>query len=48
MFVKHYFHVEWPYRPAYHTMLNAALGDDLVLTTILNLMDALNKKEVPS
>jgi cytidylate kinase len=45
MFVKHYFGVEWPYRPAYHAMLNAALGDDLILTTILNLMDALNKTE---
>ena len=45
MFVKHYFGVQWPHRPAYHAMLNAALGDDLVLTTILDLMDALNKKE---
>jgi len=26
-------------------MLNTALGNDLVLGTILNLMDALNKKE---
>jgi cytidylate kinase len=44
-FVKHYFAVEWPYRPAYHAMLNSALGDDFVLATIQNLMDALNKKE---
>ena len=44
-FVKHYFRVEWPYRPAYHAMLNSALGDDFVLATIQNLMDALNKKE---
>jgi CMP/dCMP kinase len=48
MFVKHYFGVEWPHRSAYHTMLNAALGDDLVLATILDLMDALNKKETSS
>lgn len=48
MFVKHYFNVEWPLRSAYHAMLNAALGDDQVLATILNLMDALNKKETPS
>jgi cytidylate kinase len=48
MFVKHYFGAEWPLRSAYHAMLNAALGDDLVLTTILNLMDALNKKDTPS
>jgi cytidylate kinase len=46
-FVKHYFHVEWPHRPAYHAMLNTALGDDFVLATIQNLMDALNKQEAP-
>jgi cytidylate kinase len=45
MFVKHYFGVEWPQRSSYHAMLNAALGDDLILATILNLLDALNKKE---
>ncbi|MGA2602817.1 MAG: cytidylate kinase-like family protein [Verrucomicrobiia bacterium] len=44
-FLKHYFGVEWPHRPLYHTMLNTALGNDLVLATILHLMDALNKKE---
>jgi len=44
-FVKHYFRVQWPYRPAYHAMLNSALGDDFVLATIQNLMDELNKKE---
>ncbi|MGD0059862.1 MAG: cytidylate kinase-like family protein [Verrucomicrobiia bacterium] len=44
-FLKHYFGVEWPHRPLYHTMLNTAMGNDLVLASILNLMDALNKKE---
>jgi cytidylate kinase len=44
-FVKHYFHVQWPHRPAYHAMLNTELGDDFILATIQNLMDALNKKE---
>jgi hypothetical protein len=48
LFVKHYFNVEWPLRSAYHAMLNAALGDDLNLATILNLMNALNKKEPSS
>lgn len=43
-FVKHYFRVEWPYRPAYHAMLNNALGDDFILATIHNLMDTLNQK----
>jgi cytidylate kinase len=44
-FVKHYFRVEWPYRPAYHAMLNSALADDFILATIQSLMDALNKGE---
>ena len=44
-FVKHYFGAEWPLRSLYHAMLNTAVGDDLVLATILNLMEALNKKE---
>ena len=48
MFVKHYFGVEWPHRSVYHAMLNAALGDELVLATILDLMDALNQKETSS
>ena len=48
MFVKHYFRVEWPLRSAYHAMLNAALGDDLILATILDLMNALNKKDTSS
>jgi cytidylate kinase len=48
MFVKHYFRVEWPLRSAYHAMLNAALGDDLILATILDLMEALNQKETSS
>ena len=44
-FLKHYFGVEWPHRPLYHAMLNTALGEDPILATIFNLMDALNKKE---
>lgn len=44
-FVKHYFSKEWPHRPLYDVMLNTALGEGLTIVTILNLMDALNKKE---
>jgi cytidylate kinase len=47
-FIKHYFHKEWPDRPLYHLMFNTALGEDLAITTILNLMDALNKREASS
>lgn len=44
-FVKLYFDKEWPYRPLYHFMLNSALGEELPVATILNLMETLNKKE---
>jgi len=44
-FVKHYFQNDWPHRPLYHLMFNTALGEDLAVSTILNLMDALNKRE---
>jgi len=47
-FVKHYFQKEWPYRPLYHVMFNTALGEDLAISTILNLMEALNKREASS
>ena len=43
-FVKHYFGKDWPYRPLYHAMLNTALGDDITIDAILNLMTALNQK----
>jgi cytidylate kinase len=46
-FVKHYFGMEWPHRLLYHAMFNAAMGDEITLQAILNLMDALNKKEGP-
>jgi cytidylate kinase len=47
-FIRHYFHKEWPDRSLYHLMMNTALGEDLAITTILNLMDALNKREASS
>jgi len=47
-FIKHYFHKDWPDRSLYHLMINTALGQDLAIATILNLMDALNKKEASS
>ncbi len=43
-FVKHYFGKDWPYRPLYHAMLNTALGDDITINTIVNLMEALNRE----
>ena len=37
-FLRKYFHVEWPDRAIYHTMINTAIGDDAVVHTILDLM----------
>ena len=36
-FVQKYFHVEWPDRAVYHTMINTAMGDAAVVRTILDL-----------
>ena len=34
-YVKHYFNAEWPTRSLYHMMINTAIGDDRVISTIL-------------
>jgi cytidylate kinase len=43
-FIQKYFHVEWPDRVVYHTMINTAIGDDAVLRVILDLMETVNAK----
>jgi cytidylate kinase len=35
-FIKRYFGLEWPSRQLFHLMLNSALGDDVVVDTIVN------------
>jgi cytidylate kinase len=40
-FIKKYFHVEWPDRAVYHTMINTAIGEQAVLETILDLAKTL-------
>jgi hypothetical protein len=40
-FIQKYFHVEWPDRTAYHTMINTAIGDQAVVRIILDLMKTL-------
>lgn len=40
-FVKHYFGADWPTRSLYHVMLNTAMGDENVITTILHSMRTL-------
>jgi shikimate kinase len=43
-FIQKYFHVEWPDRVVYHTMINTAIGDQAVVRTILDLMKTLDVK----
>jgi cytidylate kinase len=40
-FLKKYFHVEWPDRAVYHTMINTAIGEQAVLEVILDLAKTL-------
>ncbi len=40
-FIQKYFHVEWPDRAVYHTMINTSIGDEGVIHTILEVMKTL-------
>jgi len=42
-FVERYLHAQWPNRPLYHVMLNTAVGDHIVIHTILTLKKALEQ-----
>src|SRR6201996_6181104 len=41
-FIHKYFHVQWPDRAVYHTMINTAIGEQAVLKIILDLVKALD------
>jgi cytidylate kinase len=43
-FVKHYFGADWPTRCLYHMMINTAVGDESVISTILDSMQRLEQK----
>jgi cytidylate kinase len=43
-FIEKYFHVEWPDRAVYHTMINTAVGDETVAQTIMNFMKTVDSK----
>jgi cytidylate kinase len=43
-FIQKYFHVEWPDRTAYHTMINTTSGDECVVHMILDFMRTLDAK----
>ncbi len=42
-FIQKYFHVDWPDRAIYHTMINTAIGDEAVVQIILDFMKTLNE-----
>ena len=44
-FVKKYFGKEWPNRHLYHMMINSAVGDEVVIRTILDEIETLNHAE---
>ncbi|MDT7814768.1 MAG: hypothetical protein QOJ42_4684 [Acidobacteriaceae bacterium] len=46
-FLHKYFHVEWPDRAVYHTMINTAIGDQAVLEIILDLVKSLDATGTP-
>lgn len=41
LFIKHYFGADWPTRSLYHMMINTAIGDENVISTILHTMRSL-------
>jgi hypothetical protein len=43
-FIQKYFHVEWPDRAIYHTMVNTAIGDRAVIQMTLDVMKTLDAK----
>jgi cytidylate kinase len=43
-FIQKYFKVEWPDRAIYHTMVNTAIGDEVVVRMILDFMKAVDSR----
>jgi cytidylate kinase len=43
-FIQKYFHVEWPDRAIYHTMINTVIGDEAVVHMILGLLKTLDAR----
>jgi hypothetical protein len=43
-FIQKNFHVEWPNRAIYHTMMNTAIGDAAVVEMILDLMRTIDNR----
>jgi cytidylate kinase len=43
-FIQKYFHVEWPHRALYHTLINTAIGGEAVVHMILDVMKTLDAR----
>jgi cytidylate kinase len=43
-FIQKYFRVEWPDRAIYHTMVNTAIGDEVVVRMILDFMKVVDAR----
>ncbi len=43
-FIEKYFHMQWPNPPIYHAMLNTAIGDEIVIQTILRFKEHMELK----
>ena len=48
VFVKRYFHADWPTRSLYHLMVNTAVGNEIVLATILDTIRRMEKHPTTS
>jgi cytidylate kinase len=46
LFIKHYFNADWPTRCLYHLMINTAIGDENVVSVVLNSMRTLDQVPV--
>ena len=46
-FVKHYFGADWPTRCLYHMMINTAVGDENVISMVLDSLRTLESKPQP-
>jgi cytidylate kinase len=45
-FIQKYFHVEWPDRAIYHSMINTGVGDQAVVQMILDLMKLVDARAI--
>jgi cytidylate kinase len=44
-FIRHYYNADWPARHLYHAMLNTAVGEQMTVQTILNLIAEANQRD---